>query len=420
MKQRRITEGLRVMNEPSFEVIVVGTDFFGYYWARSFYERYGVKPHLIGNFNAGQTSDSSIVKEIRIEPNLYDEETFVSSIIQYAKDIQQANPEKEILFIPNYDHFMRYSIEHEEEFKPYLHFNLPNQELLDELMLKENFYKVAEKHGLPIPKTFIHPANEAWTKTIDLFPVVVKPSSAVGWKELKFEGQEKVYLCRNEENLKHVLDTIREAGYKGKLIVQEYIAGGDSELWDAVAYSNTKGKTQFINLGQVLLQEPDIATVGNYTAVLSRYDEAFMKKIENFLNAIGYTGFANFDMKRDPRDGQLKVFEVNIRSGRGSFSAEQMGESLAYNLVEDLLHDKQRDECHYIKKENLFTYVPKSILRKYTKDPVLKKEINRLIKEKKMHNPLDYSKDRSLKRSIYLKLRDVKYAQKYRKGTWNE
>lgn len=408
------------MNKPSFEVLVVGTDFFGYYWARSFYEQYGIKPYIIGNFKAGQTSDSKIVKEIRIEPNLYNRETFVSSIIQYAKDIKQVNPEKEILFIPNYDHFMRYAIEHEEELKPYVHFNLANKELLDQLMLKENFYQIAEKQGLPIPKTLIHPAGQEWTKTIDLFPVVVKPSSAVGWKELKFKGQEKVYLCRNDEQLKHVLDTIREADYKGNLIIQEYIAGGDSELWDAVTYSNTKGKTQFINLGQVILQEPDIATVGNYTAVISRYDEEIMKKIENFLNAIGYTGFANFDMKRDPRDGRLKVFEVNIRTGRASFSAEQMGESLAYNLVEDLLHGKQRDECRYLETENLFTYVPKSLLRKYTKDPVLKEEINQRIKEKKMNNPLYYKKDRSLKRSIYLALRAVRYRQKYKNGTWSE
>ncbi len=408
------------MNKSDFEVIVVGTDFFGYYWARSFYEKYGVKPHLIGNFEAGQTSDTSIVKEIRIEPDLYDEETFVASIIQYAKDIQKANPEKDILFVPNYDHFMRYSIEHAEDFKPYLHFNIPNEELLEELMLKENFYRIAEKHGLPIPKTLVHPGNEEWTKTISQFPVVVKPSSAVGWKEMKFEGQEKVYVCRDATNLKQTLDTIRQAGYTGNLIIQEYIAGGDNELWDAVTYSNTAGKTQFVNLGQVILQEPDIATVGNYTAVISRYDEEVMNKLEGFLDAIGYTGFANFDMKRDPKDGELKVFEVNIRTGRGSFSAEQMGESLAENLAEDLLYHNRRSECHYLQQENLFSYVPKRILRKYTSDPALKEEINRLIKENKMNNPLDYAKDRSLKRSLYLKLRDLKYAQKYRKGTWNE
>lgn len=408
------------MNKKKFEVLVVGTDFFGYYWARSFYEQYGIKPYIIGNFKAGQTSDSKIVKEIRIEPNLYNRETFVSSIIQYAKDIKQVNPEKEILFIPNSDHFMRYAIEYEEELKPYMHFNLPRKELLDDLMLKENFYKLAEEHGLPIPKTLIHPADQEWTESIESFPVVVKPSSAVGWTELKFKGQKKVYLCRDENQLRNVLDTIREVGYKENLIVQEYIAGGDSELWDAVTYSNTKGKTQFINLGQVVLQEPDIAAVGIYTAVISRYNEEIMKKIENFLNAIGYTGFANFDMKRDPRDGRLKVFEVNIRTGRGSFSAEQMGESLAYNLVEDLLYGNQREDCHYMDTENLFTYVPKSILRKYTKDPELKERINRLIKENKMNNPLDYKKDRSLKRSIYLTLRAIRYRQKYKNGTRSE
>lgn len=413
-------EGFETMNQKNFEALVIGTDFFGYYWARSFYEKYGVKPHIIGNFSAGQTSDSGIIKEIRIEPDLYDEETFISSIIQYAKDIKAASPDKEIVFVPNYDHFMRYAIEHKEKLDPYMHFNIPNKELLEELMLKEKFYALAEKHGLPIPKTIIQPADQVMTKKLDIYPVVVKPSSAVGWKELKFEGQEKVYVCQDEAHLTHVLQTIREAGYKENLIIQEYIAGGDSQLWDAVSYSNTKGKMQFINLGQVILQEPDIATVGNYTAVIARYDEKIMKQLQNFLDTIGYTGFANFDMKRDPKDGQLKVFEVNIRTGRGSFSAEQMGESLAYHLVEDVLYDNRSETCHYMERENIFTYVPKYVMRRYTKEPELKKEINRLIKENKMHNPLHYSKDRSLKRSIYLKLRDIRYVQKYRKGTWNE
>lgn len=125
-------------------------------------------------------------------------------------------------------------------------------------------------------------------------------------------------------------------------------------------------------------------------------------------------------MKRDARDGELKVFEVNMGTGRASFSAEQMGESLAYNLVEDLLYGNQREDCHYMDTENLFTYVPKSIFRKYTKDPELKERINRLIKENKMNNPLDYKKDRSLKRSIYLTLRAIRYRQKYKNGTWSE
>ena len=33
---------------------MVGADFFGYYWARSFYEQYGIKPYIIGNFKAGK------------------------------------------------------------------------------------------------------------------------------------------------------------------------------------------------------------------------------------------------------------------------------------------------------------------------------------------------------------------------------
>lgn len=407
------------MTAHNFEVIILATDIFGYYWARSFHDQYGKKSYALGNYESQYTKLSEMFHEIRIEDELFDEDVFVKTIIDYAKEIKGDNPYKEVLLIPTNDHFVRYIIQNSKELGQYCLFNVPNNKLLDELMLKENFYQTVAEHGLAIPETIFQPAQEPFTKPFTNFPAIVKPSSSVGWKGLNFEKHEKVYHCKDETELIEILDAIRETEYDHKLIIQEYIDGDDTNLWDMVAYSNKDGEVQFINMGQVLLQEPAKNMVGNYTAVMSRYNKEFMEKIVTFLNDINYTGFANFDMKLDPKDNQFKLFEVNLRAGRSSFSAEQMGESLAKNLVDDLIYNKSNESVHYMNKPNLFSYVPKFVLRKYVKDDTLKSEVNQLIKDGELNDPLDYEKDKSFMRSVFLNLRGTKYILKYRNGTWN-
>lgn len=408
------------MHNSKFEVIVLATDIFGYYWAHSFHKQYQKKVYALGNFESPYTELSNLFNDIRIEKDLFDEETFVKAIIDYTNDIKENHPEKEVILIPTNDHFVRYIIQNAKELEKHCLFNVPRHELLDQLMLKENFYETMRAHNLPIPKTIFQPAQEAFTQDFDAFPAIIKPSSSVGWKGLDFAEYEKVYYCEDKTELERILDAIRETSYDHNLIIQEFIEGNDTNLWDIVTYSNKEGKVQFITMGQVLLQEPAKNMVGNYTALIARYNRDVMESITTFLNDIGYTGFANFDLKLDPKDNTLKLFEVNLRAGRSNFSADQMGESLAKNMVDDLIFNQSRDSIHYVDEANLFTYVPKYVIKKYLTDPELKAEVKQLIKDKKINNPLDYHRDRSMKRSAFLNMRGAKFIWKYRNGTWNK
>ena len=60
-----------------------------------------------------------------------------------------------------------------------------------------------------------------------------------------------------------------------------------------------------------------------------------METISQFLEQIGYTGFANFDIKYDPRDGLYKVFEINLRQGRSNYYVTGAGMNISRYLVRD-------------------------------------------------------------------------------------
>ena len=110
-------------------------------------------------------------------------------------------------------------------------------------------------------------------------------------------------------------------------------------------------------------------------------------KFVHFLEDIGYTGFANFDMKLDERDGQYKLFEINLRNGRSSYYVSASGHNLMKYVTEDHIYEKSL-ELTYAKDKHLWLIIPKGVLFKYAQNEKLKTEAKQLIAEGKWTNSL--------------------------------
>jgi len=408
-------------NNMPFIPVSIGTDITTYYWCVTMYEAYNVKTHLIGKGALAVTKYSSLVENIKTVDNFDDSEVFVEAMIDYADEIHKKYPGKDLVLTANNDNYTKLVIQNQEVLSEYYVMNVPSPELTDQIMLKENFYELADQYELTIPETIIYQMGDSFPEEeISQYPVIIKPSNHVEYFPLDFEGKQKIYYCKNAQELMENLHRIQEGGYTGKLIIQEYIPGDDTYMWDSVVYVNTKGKAQLVSLGQVALQEPESELVGNYTAIITRFDTEIMDMCCNFLEETGYRGFANFDFKRDPRDGQLKVFEINTRAGRGSFYVEQSGESLGQHYVEDILYDYQPDERIYVDAENMLIYVSEDILLQNISNNDIKTEVSHLIDNNKYGNPLHYSKDTSIRRKMYLNKRQRGYKERYANKKWDD
>ena len=404
------------MTNNNFIPIIIGTDMNAYNMAISFHEEYGINPILVGKEPLSFTSLSSIIKTIELNPKLPEKQVFVSFLKEIA--VKYAEPGKKMLLIGTNDLYVRMIIENADELKSHFVFNYISEPLMNDVLVKSNFYKLCAEHGIEAPATYYYSCRDEkpFAEKV-MFPIIIKPSNGVEYYKNPFAGMEKVYKVDSYDEIHNVITTIKASGYREDLIIQDYIPGDDTYMWDSVFYMNSHGKAELITFAQVVLQEHTVTAIGNYTALITRYNEEMMMKLKGFLEALNYVGYANFDLKYDERDGKFKVFEVNIRQGRSSYYITACGHNMAKYLVDDVIHGQQK-ELTLLNEKFLFTVVPKIVLKKFVSNQEVLKDVKALLRAGKYGNPLFYKKDRHFKRKLYLFARQVNYYRKYKNSTW--
>lgn len=399
-----------------FIPVIVGTDINAYTMAISFHEEYGIKPIIVGRVSLPFTQLSSVIDNIELFPDLNQSKHFASILLKIAEKYE--TPGKKLILIGTNDPYVRLIIQNKSILETKYIMNYMDEELMNQLYIKKNFYELCKQHGLETPHTHYYSCtSDQPFKEEMMYPVIIKPSNGVEYYKYPFEGAQKVYRLNSNEEINEVIMKIKASGYQDDLIIQDYIPGDDSYMWDAVYYGNSKGKAELITFAQVILQEHTVTAIGNYTAVITRYNHEIMEKLVRFLEDLHYVGFANFDLKYDKRDGKFKVFEVNIRQGRSSYYVTFCGHNMAKYLVDDLIYGKEK-ELTYLNEHFLFTVVPKYVLKNFVDDPEIRKEVRDLIKKGKYGNPLFYKSDTHLKRKFYLVARQLNYIKKYRNNKW--
>ena len=401
-----------------FEVIIVGSDINAYYTARNTYEKYHKKAHLIGKTKMNFTDYSNIL-EIEYVDNLWDKDIFINKLLE----VKDKYKNKKLLLIGTNDTYVRLIVENKDILEKYYLFNYPSIDIINNLLKKENFYS---KYGdiLDIPKTYIYKCNTSLDieKVNELkYPVILKPSDGVLYYEHKFLNQAKVYKLKTLEEVKDIINKIEESGYDGNLILQEFISGDDTNLFDSILYVSSKGEVWTQSFAQIGLQEHSSTGVGNCTLLINGYnqykDNSITKKLVEFLKEINYTGIAEFDLKYDNKENKFKIFEINPRQARSSYYLTSLGFNLVECLVDDLIYNKNK-EFIFLDKKICLTFVPKSVIKKYVSNKEYKREVFKLYKSKKVVNPLKCKYDKNLKRKLWLLVRDINYNKKYKRNEW--
>lgn len=378
--------------------------------ARAFYEEYKIKTIVIGKSLTGPSCNSKII-EYCSNKNLDKQEVFVKVINSLATKFLN----KKLILLGCGDNYVEQIIKNrallrENVIVPYIEENL-----MQDLMTKNEFYQMCDQYKLDYPKTFIY--SKMMKENIILpfdFPVILKPSNGIKYWGNEFEEQKKAYKVTNLKDLKQIINQIYLAGYDDELIIQDFIPGDDSFIRIMNCFSGKDKKVQLMSLGHVMLEEYTPHGLGNATIVMNEYNEDLSEKIKCFLENIGYVGFCCFDIKYDQRDGKYKIFEINLRQGRSSYYVTGAGYNLAKYITDEYIYNKAHN-FEIVNTEYLWTVIPMMVAFKYIKDKYYKEQMKLLIKKGKIVNPLFLKGDNRLNRLIYLYISYISHFVKYRK-----
>src|SRR5205823_8370112 len=120
----------------------------------------------------------------------------------------------------------------------------------------------------------------------------------------------KLFIVENSfDELKEKVRLVHSLGLE--IIVMEMIPGPDDLLSSYYTYISGDGRELFHFTKRILRRYP--LNRGNACHHITEWLPETAKMGHEFFSAIGLRGLGNVEFKRDPRDGRLKLIEINAR-----------------------------------------------------------------------------------------------------------
>lgn len=203
-----------------------------------------------------------------------------------------------------------------ERLSPIYRFNLPPRGLLDALLHKHGFQRLAEQFGCPIPALVrIGTAAELPALERLRYPVVVKPGERHDGYGRQFK---KAYCVETAADAKELVGRILPV--MPDVVVQEWTEGPDSSIYFCLQYIDAQGEVTASFTGhKVRSWPPQVGGTASCAPAPEAHAELSALTTKFFRDA-GVTGMAAMEYKRDARTGAFRMVEPTV--GRTDYQAE--------------------------------------------------------------------------------------------------
>ena len=396
------------MSQQPFVPLLLGADINVYSMARAFHEAYGVKTVAYGMYPSGPCYGSDII-DYRVCQHNDEPEVVLKNVTEVAREF----PDKKVIVLGCGDNYLTSIAVNLPKFPENVVAPYIDLALMETLIHKERFYQLCDQYGIDHPATYVYHKGEGHDFQLPFSgPFVVKPAESATYWDHPFDTQKKAYVLQTREEVDQVIDDIYNHGYEDSLIIQDFIPGDDSFMRVVTNYSGEDGKVQLMCVGHVLLEEHTRHGIGNHAVIITEEAPELCEKLRAFLEDIKFTGFSNFDVKYDQRDGKFKVFEINCRQGRSNYYVTGAGYNLAKFLVEDLIYHKPQ-ELIVTKNQHLWQVVPMKVITEHV-NPRYLPQVKALRKAGAWVNPLLYKEDKNLMHRLHILWGQLRFIKGFR------
>jgi D-aspartate ligase len=376
---------------PEFAAIIVGGDLGAYSLARAFNELYGIRPYVVSRHDTWVVKYSKILQHIPCH-TLADPDTLLMTINSWPLQ-SVINNNRRVLLMGSSDIAVQTIITIRDRLPNGVIVPYVGQEEFDRATLKHSFFELCQELDISHPATQILDLSASDSENITLpfgFPIIAKPTDGKAWRLIDFPGKQKVHTIESPAQLTSLVEAVRRTGYTHKLILQDQVPGNDQGMRTLTCYCDKTSAVRFASWGVTLLEQHTGAAIGNPVAMVTSHAAEIVDEAKRMLKALGWVGYANFDLKLDPRDGSMKFLELNARLGRANFYLMCGGNNPATYYVDDYVRDVLDDHPPLVQdqRESCFLAVPRQLLLHYVTDPAMKSWVRDILRRGDGCNPL--------------------------------
>jgi len=260
-----------------------------------------------------------------------EEDRFLDFLLDKGRRLDQPG----ILF-PTGDAYVHFVSENRELLGKYYRFAMPDKNTMRQLLNKKTQYILAEDLGVPLPVTFCPSSFEQLKEVTEKvnYPAIIKPLYSIAWRR-RF-GVRKVMNVTSGEELLEAYKEVQHSGIEA--VIQEAILGGDDRCYKICSYMNKESEPILTFTLRKIRNYPCDFGVG------SCVESTWMPEVADlglkFLKGVQYVGVGSIEFKRDKRDDELKMIELNSRLWWQNSLAEKCGLNFPYTMYMDLIGNK--------------------------------------------------------------------------------
>jgi predicted ATP-grasp superfamily ATP-dependent carboligase/glycosyltransferase involved in cell wall biosynthesis len=240
--------------------------------------------------------------------------------------------------IPTDDDGIRLLCSSHDELGAFFRLALPSKSSVAWALDKRAAYEFAAAHGVDHPRTWVATDESELDNPEISYPVIIKPAFCP--HELS-TSTPRAWRADDREQLGDVYRSARELIPADRLMLQELIPGG-GECQLAYGALCRDGSVLASVAANRLRQWPvDFGRASTYVETIA--EDELEGPAQTLLAASGFTGVVELEFKRDPRDGRLRLLDVNPRPWGWISIDARAGVNFSHLLYEMLLgHDVPR------------------------------------------------------------------------------
>lgn len=223
---------------------------------------------------------------------------------------------------------------------------------------KKNSYDLAEKLGIPVPKTWTVRDSGELQALYRYLPLAIKPAV----KERFFYATgAKAWRANTPEELNHFFNRASLQISAPEILIQEIILGDGRQQYSFCAFCRN-GRVHSSLAARRLRQHP--REFGRAATYVETLEMPIIEELsERFLKHIDYSGLVEIEFKHDARDGKYKLIDVNARTWGFVSIGLSAGVDFPYLLFADQLdlpieQSRGRSEVGWLR---LITDVPTAL-----------------------------------------------------------